>query len=312
MDYRNLEKLTEKLKNKGDITEHEADRIFSLFSDNSLKTKLNPNSKKYDPYLVIEINKWFKAVFELLEAGKRGNFVTTIPLKKTAFEDHQSEVNYLKKCRDALSPEDCFTKMMIAERTFCRLPDDIKKFFSEDSNGSRKFYCLYNNRAGVYPRFKEIAEQFEPVLASRWPDLCGTGFKIAAGAEEIRQSEWVTGREELYFYVIASFMKDRDISPLCVEFSDRYSFLAADNKSAMKEAMKESPDDLLRSALKKGIISPKMMTTLMKDCPVRSFPLTDFVNLGVDVMKCDVITKESWEQAKREIEEEGKYLDSVY
>lgn len=82
-----IRQLIRKLEEHGDISLREADWIFSLFSANSLKTKLNPASFKADKSLMEALKKWFAVVASKIEQGYSGNFIFTILLPNGA-PDH--------------------------------------------------------------------------------------------------------------------------------------------------------------------------------------------------------------------------------
>jgi len=312
MDDRDLEELTEKLKKEGDISLKEADRVFSLFSRKNLNTKLTPKSRDFDPLLGAVVNGWFEAVYALLGSDKRGNFVTTIPLEKLDLENLLIEANFIDKCRKSLSDEDCFTLLMVGEKTFKSLPERTKKLFREETYGYEKYYCFYNYRAGIYSRLNEVTKDLEPVLTSRWPDLCGIGFKLAVGALGPDSSEWLACSEEAYFIAVASFMKVYGISPVCVKFSDRKTFLAADRKDlpVMEEVLEFPFEALVQNAVDEGIISQKMARALKNNNPIRSFPVADFADMCARVLKFTVDANAEFIKMRREIEE-GKWLDVI-
>jgi len=79
-DAQTIQQLTQKLKEQGDITLKEADRIYSLFSENAVKTVFSPISPEYDYKLIQALEEWFHAVTEKIKAGQRGNFIFTYTL----------------------------------------------------------------------------------------------------------------------------------------------------------------------------------------------------------------------------------------
>lgn len=303
--------LTEKLKREGDVSQKEADKIFSLFSEKNLKTKLNTKSRYFDPLLGAVVNGWFEAACALLGSGKRGNFVTTIPLEKLDLENLLTEANFVDRCRKSLSDEDCFTLMMVGEKTFKSLPEETKKLFREETYGYEKYYCLYSRRAGTYPLLDEVTKDLEPVLTSRWPDLCKIGFKLAVG-EPGHDGAWLTCSEEAYFMAIASFMKVYEISPVCLQFSDRKTFLAVDKKDlpTMEEVLKFPFEELVQNAVDEGIISQKMARALKNNNPIRSFPAADFADMCARVLKFVADTNAELIKVRQEMEE-GEWVDAI-
>lgn len=310
-----LSRLTEKLKKEGEISQKEADWIFSLFSDKNLKTKLNPNSRRFDRFLSNVVNRWFEAVYDLLKDNKRGNFVTTIPpkipLKRLGFENSPIETNFLNKCRKLLSDEESFTLMMVGEKTYQSFPEKIKKLFREESYGYKKFYCFYNFRAGIYSCLDEITKNFKSIITSEWHDLCRFGFKLAVGAQEPDGSQLIC-KKEAYFMAIASFMKASEILPICVQFSDRNSILAVekDNYPIVKKVLEFPFEELVQSAVSEGIISPKMAKSLRNNNSVYFFPAVEFSNMCAKILKHIADTHDEFIEIEQEIEE-GKWFDTI-
>jgi len=80
MEAKKLKKITEKLKNEGDITPEEADEIYRLFSTETARHEFNPHSDHYDPELLAEFIDYVKTANGLLNDGHTGNFVCSFPL----------------------------------------------------------------------------------------------------------------------------------------------------------------------------------------------------------------------------------------
>ncbi len=80
MEAKKLKKITEKLKNEGDITLEETDEIYRLFSTETARHEFNPHSNHYDPELLAEFIDYVKTANGLLNNGHTGNFVCSFPL----------------------------------------------------------------------------------------------------------------------------------------------------------------------------------------------------------------------------------------
>jgi len=121
-DANEIRQLTQKLKTQGDISLKEADRIYSLFSENSIKTKLNCYSRKYDRELLLSLEEWYNAAAEEIKRGRRGNFIFTITFKIQTFYINLSNVFY--PVHEALKEQGkledmCATMMMDKEKRIC-------------------------------------------------------------------------------------------------------------------------------------------------------------------------------------------------
>lgn len=116
-DAREIIELTRKLEEQDDITLEEADRVFSLFSENSRNTKLNINSSKFDAGLIGALEEWYKVVAEKIREGKRGNFIFTVYLNHN--RKFHSEFLYpaRRALRECGKPEDAYNVVIADEKT---------------------------------------------------------------------------------------------------------------------------------------------------------------------------------------------------
>jgi hypothetical protein len=234
--------LTKKLEKYGDISLQEADWIFSLFSANSLKTKLNPASFKADKSLMEALKKWFAVVASKIERGYSGNFIFTILLPNGA-PDHLGFGGFRDFIQAALSdaekslkkygrPEDLLDKLLIDQKTFLTLPEKLQQLFNKgvveddiDNFRTNKFYELRSPRAGLYYypfqtktdtyTIAQFMQRFAPVAK-----VYSTGrffFEITSGAREISQWSWRLGHitwskiNQRMEYVIAAYIKHKNI-----------------------------------------------------------------------------------------------------
>lgn len=309
MNLSEIDELTAKLKKKGDITKKEADRLFSPFSRQSSLAMLNVKSKSYDPFLCKALNRWFEAVLEQIKAGRKGNFITTIPLMPK-IDLGYDEQDFLKLCIRNLPTEDLFSKMLISSKTYEKLPANMKKFFGEDSYGGEKYYVCRNFRAGAFGPFKGITEGFAPVFDVDWQEFCDPGFKIATGMYEHDGKSWLAGMNEARLYVIAGVIKKRNITPLCVDFLHRKSVLmaAGDDMPFVKKALEIPFENLARQALKRGIITGKMFDALSKNTAIRNFPIAEFVDFCVLYMDLTIQYEIQEYEAKRSLDEDTEWM----
>ena len=174
-----IKQLTKKLKEQGDILLEEADWIYSLFSEHSQKTKLNPHSFTV---LMLSLEEWYYAVTEKIKNGYRGNFLLTIPLSDSA----QGLLHLAQEtAKDAIKeygyPEDVFRRLMIDQRIYSSLPEEFQKLFVKEFVNVQyeSFYVLLSPRVGFdyYPlkelknaEFNTISQfmkKFSPITSSR-------------------------------------------------------------------------------------------------------------------------------------------------
>ncbi|HPT76993.1 MAG TPA: hypothetical protein PLC16_09820, partial [Defluviitaleaceae bacterium] len=155
-------RLTRKLDKQDDVTLEEADWVYSLFSENALKTKLNPRSAKADHELMKALGDWFDAVAKKIEQGYRGNFVFTIilveNLSKSLPKNMRMPGGFIydvqKKARKNLEKygrvEDLFTQLIIDRKIYSSLPKELQELFIEETKNQQNFYVLKSPRAGMY------------------------------------------------------------------------------------------------------------------------------------------------------------------
>ena len=100
--------LTEKLKSQGDITEQEADGIYSLFSRNCARTKFNPKSAKFDAGLLDALKKFTNTALSFVKQEKLGMFISSFPALPSDFSYYGNYDIYamLREIKKNLPPKD--------------------------------------------------------------------------------------------------------------------------------------------------------------------------------------------------------------
>ena len=116
-DATTIRQLIQKLEGEDDISLKEADQIFSLFSENSRKTILNPNSSHFNGALVEILTEWYEAVGEKIRNGKRGNFIFTICLDYDKKFFNKFLLPARKALRERGKPEDSYNVITTDEKT---------------------------------------------------------------------------------------------------------------------------------------------------------------------------------------------------
>jgi len=309
MDLREIDELTAKLEQTGDITKEEADRLYSLFSCENTLSKMIPSSGKYDLLFCDVLNRWFETVSEHVRAGRKGNFISTIALV-TNIDIGYGGPDFLKLCRRYLPAEDLFMKMMISRKTHEKLPKDIKRLFEEDALGYEKYYVHRNYRAGAFESFKEMIKDFVPVFENKWHGFCTSGFKIATGAQELETYDRISGKEEARLLVTSSLIKDRDITPICIDFQHRKSLLAVDKREIhyIKKALEVPFEGLMYRAVSQGIITTEMFNSMNENVAVRYFPIAEFADFCIRCLNTIAEMKTEKEILEREIIESDEWI----
>ena len=78
IDAKTVQHLIRKLKQQGNVSLEEADKIYSLCRSNERYKILNPRSDKFDNELMAALKEWYKVVAKKIEDGKQGNFIFTV------------------------------------------------------------------------------------------------------------------------------------------------------------------------------------------------------------------------------------------
>lgn len=98
-DPKYIIKLKEKLEKYGDITEEEADKVYSLFSENCINTKLNPASKNFNPELKDSLLLFLETSTKLASRQHYGFFISSFSMASHVFRNPylgKSLYNFLK------------------------------------------------------------------------------------------------------------------------------------------------------------------------------------------------------------------------
>lgn len=325
-----IKQLTKKLKEQGDILLEEADWIFSLFSEHSQKTKLNPHSFTV---LMLSLEEWYYAVTEKIKNGCRGNFLLTIPLSDST----QGLLHLAQKtARDAIKeygyPEDIFRRLMIDQRIYSSLPEKFQKLFVKEFVNVQyeSFYVLLSPRVGFdyYPlkelknaEFNTISQfmkKFSPIISSR--DKCF--FEIASGARGISEESWFISGRQTYQYVIAAYIQYKNlpcmvrtcddiiVAPKSIKGSQYVFFTEKDKAQIVKDAMKITMEDLAANALNRNIIDKTTAQEILKN-PVWAFPIVEFTKASIKYIDDIAQRKLEWKTARKAVEDEPNWLEET-
>lgn len=324
-DMNAIYQLTWKLKKEGDITLKEADWIYSLFSENSLKTKLNINSSKFDAGLIYALEEWFQTVAEKIRKGERGNFIFTVYLKNIIYSD------FLYPAKKALLEQGGFKDLcnviLVDEKTYSRLP--FKHFLSKNSHYLGCYYELNGSRAGMlyYPLKTEkgnytvlqFLEKFVPFsieVPPSWDAHTFTEafFEIAAKTREITRYLWNVNNREISCFIMSDFIRHNSIScAAAVDLHNGKSILLVEKEKAplVKKAWDISLEELARNALTQNIINKKEAQSLLGGKPEYDFPIVEFTKASTQYLNEMVKRKMEWESAREKVENEDAWLEEI-
>lgn len=334
-DAKEILKLTRKLKMQGDISLEEANRIFALLSQNSLNTKLNPNSSRADNSLINALGKWFWAVADRIKQGKRGNFVFTVGIANFMIYnlcDPKDLVHIaLKEAKESLkehgSFEEIFSELLVDKKTYNSLPEKFQKLFTKKFIDPRfeSYYIFESPRAcmyyypiaGNYSISQLIEEKFSPIMKSHSLNLGAGFFEIASGAIEVfPHSRFIKeiNRRKASKYVVAAYMREKGFPCMIMAGLGCKSeggacaivFTEKDKAPIVKEAFTIPFEDIVKNALNENVIDEKLAKELSTDALIRNFPAEDFIRTGAKYI-------DSMLQTQREKEPEcleGKVIRS--
>lgn len=324
-----IRKLTQKLKEQGDISLEESDWVYSLFLDTFPDKKtFRLNSPAFDPELVDALEEWFNVVAGKIEAGQRGNFIFTIRLD-----------NALYKCiypaRKALNKhgnfEDLCTFIIIDKKL--NPPQPLEHLFTQNEDlyavdGFRAGFESY--RAGIYYypvktkngnyTFKRFFETLSPVMITIETSgtmlyrLSETIFGVASGTCEVPNVSGTLGEFEMVPYILASFMRRQNIS--CAIASSTYAsesifFVEKDKAKVVKKAREIPFEILVKDALDKKIIDETMAKRLLNDNPVFNFPFRAFIENSVKNVEDIVKLKMEMESTREMVKDEDVWLEQT-
>jgi hypothetical protein len=333
-DAREIIELTKKLEEQNDITLEEADRVFSLFSENSRNTKLNINSSKFDAGLIGALEEWYKVVAEKIREGKRGNFIFTVYLSL----NRKFHSEFLYPARRALreygKPEDAYDVIIADEKTHASFSS---LFFSSKNlptytlffPGPYYNYCETTSlRAGMfcypiktkkgYLTISQFMKKLSPCPVptpsrSMSREFMEVFFNVAAGSK-ITQGSLGPNEKEIPGLVVGSFMSYKKIP--CIAVASSYSqkaaiFVEKDKAPIVKEAWNISIEELMENALKNNIINKKTMQNILSGKPDENFPIVEFVKMGIEYLEHMVQMKIKWKAEREMVEDEEGWLEEI-
>lgn len=333
-DAKEIIELTKKLEEQDDITLEEANRVFSLFSENSRNTKLNINSSKFDAGLIGALEEWYKVVAEKIREGKRGNFIFTVYLS----HNRKFRSDFLYPARRALrecgKPEDAYNVVIADEKThasFSSLFFSSKNLPTYTLFFSGPYYDYYETtslRAGMfcYPiktkkghlTISQFMKKLSPCpvptpsrAMSR--EFMEVFFNVAAGSK-ITSGPWGFNEKEILSVVVGSFMNYKKIP--CIAVASSYSqkaaiFVEKDKAPIVKEAWNISIEELMENALKNNIINKKTMQNVLRGNLNENFSIVEFVKISVEYLERMVQMKIKWKSARNVVEDEEGWLEEI-
>lgn len=322
-DAQTIQQLTQKLKEQGDITLKEADRIYSLFSENAAKTVFNFGSPEYDYKLIQALENWFHAVTEKIKAGQRGNFIFTVHLDDNFYcKNMYQAVEVIDALREHGSFEDLCNVIMLDEKLYSTFP--FKRLFKKDDDTGT--YKLQNLRAGIfyYPMktkagtctISQVMKKFIPVTVSLFPGVLVTDlFELIFNLEiSTVKTLWTLGVSELKPRILSSFLKYENIP--CIAAADTHSkelfvFVEKDKAFIMKKALEIPFEKLIENALCSEIIDQKAARKLLNNNPLFKFPAQKFIDASVKYLDKVVQMNVEWKKAREAVEKDSKWLEET-
>lgn len=321
-DAPKIQQLTQKLKQQGDITLKEADKIYSLFSENAVKTVFSPISPEYDYKLIQALEEWFHAVTEKIKAGERGNFIFTIHLDDNFYcKNMYQAIEVIDALKEHGNFEDLCNIIMIDEKLYSAFP--FKKLLKKDELGA---YKIQSMRAGMlnYPiktdagtcTISQIMKKFVPVTVSVFPGVLVTDlFELIFNLEiSTVRTLWTLGISELKPRILSSFLKYENIP--CIAAADTNSkelfvFMEKDKAFITKKALEIPFEKLIENALCSGIIDQKAARKLLNNNPLFKFPAQKFIDASVKYLDKVVQMNVEWKKAREAVEKDSKWLEET-
>lgn len=322
-DAPKIQQLTQKLKQQGDITLKEADKIYSLFSENAAKTVFNFGSPEYDYKLIQALENWFHAVTEKIKSGQRGNFIFTVHLDDNFYcKNMYQAVEVIDALRERGSFEDLCNVIMLDEKFYPTFP--FRRLFKKDDDTGT--YKLQSLRAGMfyYPMktetgtctISQVMKKFVPVTVSVFPGVLVTGlFELIFNLEiSTVRTLWTLGESELKPRILSSFLKHENIS--CIAAANTHSkelfvFVEKDKAFIMKKALEIPFERLIENALCSGIIDQKAARKLLNNNPLFKFPAQKFIDASVKYLDKVVQMRIEWKNAREMVEKDNKWLEET-
>lgn len=339
-DAKEISKLTRKLKMQGDISLKEANKIFALLSQNSLSTKLNPNSSRADNSLINALGKWFWAVADRIKQGKRGNFIFTVGIANFMFHnlcDPKDLVHVaLKEAKESLGEhgnfEEIFSELLVDKKAYNLLPKELRKFFTKKFINPRfeSYYIFESPRAcmyyypivGNYSISQLVEEKFLPIMKSHSLNLGAGFFEIASGVIEVfphSQLMKEINRRKASKYVIAAYMREKGFPCMIMAGLGCKSeggacaivFTEKDKAPIVKEAFTIPFEDIVKNALNENVIDEKLAKELSTDALIRNFPAEDFIRTGAKYIDKTLQVRREWKPTRNMAERELEWPEEI-
>jgi len=322
-DAKTIQQLKQKLKEQGDITLKEADRIYSLFSENAAKTVFNFGSPEYDYKLIQALEDWFHVVAEKIKAGQRGNFIFTIHLDDNFYcKNMYQAVEVIDTLKEYGSFEDLCNVIMVDEKFYSALP--FKNLLKKDSLGAYKLQSLragmlnypFKTRAGTYT-ISQVMKKFVPITIPTRPGVLAVDwFKMLFNSEtDGLRSPWTLGESEIKPCIISAFLKYEDIPCIAaadIRFTNQFSvFVSKDKVFIMKKVLEVPFEKLVENALCSGVIDKKEARKLLNNNPLLKFPIQNFIDASVKYLDKIAQMRMEWETTREMVEKENKWLEET-
>lgn len=342
-------RLTRKLDKQDDVTLEEADWVYSLFSENALKTKLNPRSAKADHELMKALGDWFDAVAKKIEQGYRGNFVFTIilveNLSKSLPKNMRMPGGFIydvqKKARKNLEKygrvEDLFTQLIIDRKIYSSLPKELQELFIEETKNQQNFYVLKSPRAGMYRypiktqkgvyTIAQFMKNFTPIMKTNKYNVGNIFLETVQGAYSTLldyQNSWHLhnlDKSIIFQCIVAAYMNYKELPCIAmlrqnVDFTfifdgDFVFFTEKDKVHIIKEALKISFEDIIDNALNENVIDERTLKSMLYKNYIIRLPAEEFIQTSVEYIDNIVQTKIKWQNMRRAVEDEEEWLEEI-
>ncbi len=321
-DAPKIQQLTQKLKQQGDITLKEADKIYSLFSEKAAKTVFNFGAPEYDYKLIQALEEWFHAVAEKIKAGERGNFIFTVCLDDNFYYKNLFQaVDVINALKEHGSFEDLCNIVMIDEKLYPAFP--FKNLLKKDNLGA---YKIQSMRAGMlnYPvktekgtyTISQVMKKFVPVTITVPSGVLITDLIKMMFSSEVNnfRSPWTLGKTEVKPCVLSAFLKRENIP--CIVAADVHSnkfftFVEKDKVFIVKRILEIPFEKLVENALCKGVIDKKEARKLMNNNALLKFPLQKFVDASVEYLDKIAQMNTEWKSVREAVEKDSKWLEET-
>lgn len=300
-DEDKVKQLTQKLKDKGDITLKEADWIYSLLKRGSQVLVLRGKPRP-DPKLPIAaLTDWFQMVNNKLERGERGNFIFSIFLYENSYI-----INCLRPVMDKeyWNFEDRIRAIWANERMHYLFPIFFKKLFKWSEE--YQLYKLSMDRVGFcyYPLY-DIENNQVYTISQVLKEL--SLFPAITARDEMPEIP-LFSRASVTKYILEYLRKNIP----CMEiFSDEIVvFTDKENVPIAVAAKNVSFDDLLENALRKN---DKRITKelLSRGGYMERFPDKKFTTASVNYIENIVRARLEQKAIREAVKNENFWLEEI-